>query len=806
MPYPLATPALRPQLYQKNGSLQRLVDSLIAKKSSFNHPYRFCHSCKLDNKDIDCAVSGGGLKRSLVFGFLLLSPLLGMLLVSPLASRGMIAASSLTLPAGFVDELVTGALLSPRAFAFTPDGRILITERGSVSSDDINFASIRVFKNGVLLPQRALTLNVCGDGERGLLGLAVDPAFLSNGYVYIYYTRQAESGPPCAYGTYEQGQPGPRNRVSRFTMIGDAIDPASEAVLIDHLPSDSGIHNAGDLHFGDDGYLYISVGDSNLTSPFPPSTVAISQDLTRLGGKILRILPAAGAPDGYVTTGNPFDTAPNAWKCGPLRNPPGSGSGACREIFAYGFRNPFRFTMSPGASVPFVGDVGGGVWEEIDEVTPGGNYGYPMREGPCPGGVLCIPADGSEPPPEPPQGLTNPIYFYAHQMINSNVDSAVILGDFYTGASFPSEYWGNLFFADYVRGFIRRLVYSQVDLSWRAISPDFATGGTGIIGLRTGADGNLYYLSYSSDQRESELRRIRYAPGVNQKPVAVASVTPLNGALSTVYTFSAAGSYDPDGNLPLVYHWDFGDGTPLQTTSNLTIQHTYSAPGAKTVSLTVTDFSGLDSIPMILKVFPGNTPASAKIVLRNLSAPGRTAGYYAGDTWAFSAENVTDDSPLPADPYRWDVVFHHRTHTHPFLSGLNGQSGQFSIPTLGETDPVVWYEVVLRVTDSQGQVSTITQELHPLTVSVTLSTSPAGGQLWVDGSAFVTPITLRRVVGLQMSVEAPVNQSIYGIPFTFGGWSHGGERAQVIAVPADDRVFQAVYRAPYTLWLSLVAR
>lgn len=746
------------------------------------------------------------MRRRVVPASMIIGVLLGAVLMNLLASRRIVAASTLTLPGGFVDELMVGALLSPRAFAFTPDGRILIAERGSASSDDLNFASIRVVKNGVLLSQRALTLNVCGDGERGLLGLAVDPAFFSNGYVYLYYTRQAESGPPCAYGTYEQGQPGPRNRLSRFTMIGDTIDLASEVVLIDHLPSDSGIHNAGDLHFGSDGYLYISVGDSNLTVPFPPSTVAISQDLTRLGGKILRILPVAGTSDGYVTTGNPFDTAPGAWNCGPLRNLPGSGSGPCREIFAYGFRNPFRFTMSPGENIPFVGDVGGGVWEEIDEITPGGNYGYPMREGPCPGGVLCIPADGSVPPPEPPQGLTNPIYFYAHQALNSNVDSAVIMGDFYTGTSFPPEYWGNLFFADYVRGFIRRLVFDETNLVWRALNPDFATGGSGIIGLKMGADGNLYYLSYPSDQRESELRRIRYAPGGNQKPVAVASVTPLNGVLSTVYTFSGAGSYDPDGNLPLVYRWDFGDGTPLQTTSNPTIQHIYSLPGVKNVTLTVTDLLGLDSIPSTIKVFPGNTPTSARIVLRNLSAPTRTAGYYAGDTWAFSAENVTDDAPLPVDPYRWEVVFHHRTHTHPFLSGLSGPSGQFSIPTLGETDPVVWYEVVLRITDSQGQVSTFAQELHPLTVSVTLATSPAGGQLWVDGSAFITPILLRRVVGLQMSVEAPANQSIYGIPFTFGGWSQGGERAQVIAVPTGDAVFQAVYRAPFTLWLSLVGR
>ena len=99
----------------------------------------------------------------------------------------------------------------------------------------------------------------------------------------------------------------------------------------------------------------------------------------------------------------------------------------------------------------------------------------------------------------------------------------------------------------------------------------------------------------------------------------------------------------------------------------------------------MTDALGLASAPASIKVFPGNSPASAAIVLTNLSAPARPAAYYAGDTWQFNAVNPSDDQPLPANPYAWDVVFHHRTHTHPFLSGLGEVTGQFSIPTIGET-------------------------------------------------------------------------------------------------------------------------
>src|SRR5262245_13608505 len=177
-------------------------------------------------------------------------------LASAIVLRGSVSAAGvtpLTLPAGFVDESAIGGLLAPRAFAFAPDGRTFILERGRATSNDVTFASVRVFKNGTLLPARALTLNICGDGERGLLGIAVDPNFSANGYLYLYYTRQSTSGAACSYNTWTNNAPGPRNRISRFTMTGDSIDPASERILIDHIATDSGIHNAGELHFGADG-------------------------------------------------------------------------------------------------------------------------------------------------------------------------------------------------------------------------------------------------------------------------------------------------------------------------------------------------------------------------------------------------------------------------------------------------------------------------------------------------------------------------------------------------------------------------
>ena len=159
--------------------------------------------------------------------------------------------------------------------------------------------------------------------------------------------------------------------------------------------------------------------------------------------------------------------------------------------------------------------------------------------------------------------------------------------------------------------------------------------------------------------------------------------------------------------------------------------------------------SACSSAPASIKAFPGNSPANATIVLTNLSAPSRPAACYAGDTWQFNAINPSDDQPLPANPYSWDVVFHHRTHTHPFLSGLSGPGGQFSIPTIGESNSQVWYEVVLRLTDAEGQISTISKDLTPATTTLNFNTAPSGGALLLDGSAFITPFSVTRVVGLQ---------------------------------------------------------
>jgi glucose/arabinose dehydrogenase len=698
----------------------------------------------------------------------------------------------LALPTDFVDEVVVGGLLAPRAFVWAPDGRLLIAERGSDTSKDINFGSIRIARpdpsnpGKYILGARAVTFNVCGDGERGFLGLALDPNFDTNGYVYTYYTRQLASSPPCAgnYGS-TAGQPNlwTRNRVSRWTMVGDTISPSSEKVLIDNIPS-GGIHNAGDLQFDAAGNLYISVGDAYI-EPSP------AQDNTSLNGKILRIRPDAAAPNGYTIPGdNPFASAAGARLCGTI--PRQSGSGPCKEIYASGFRNPFRIAVQPGTNQVFAFDVGGGAWEEVDAVVLGGDHGWPAREGPCPSGVNCTPGT--------PSGYVDPIYSYYHDSATGSTDAAVIGGAVYTGDAYPAEYRNNLFFADFARGWVRRLVYNSSSGVWSA--QPFGSGVSGIIGVRTGPDTNLFYLEYSDNGIDptSALHRIRYQSGVNQAPVAALAATPRNGPVPLTVTFSGAGSYDPEGR-PLTCLWDFGGGDTAEAPCSDPQTRTYATRSPRTITLRArddgspTDPTPKTSDPVSITVYPGNAPPQGNIQLDNLTDPGRGTTYYAGDTFRFTAVGLSDDTGVSGLQLRWKVVFHHETHTHPFLDDAgSGASGQFTIPTGGETSPIVWYRVHLTITDSDGQSTEVVRDVTPVTTQLNLASVPTGATLRLDVQTVTTPATLTRVVGIQTSLDAPPLQRIGGDWFGFPRLSGGPPAGQALTVPPGGATYTVRYQ------------
>jgi glucose/arabinose dehydrogenase len=294
-------------------------------------------------------------------------------------------------------------------------------------------------KNGTLLASPFVTLSVDSNGERGLLGVAFDPNFASNHYVYVYHT---VPGSPA------------HNRISRFTANGDVALANSEFVVVDlDNLSNATNHNGGAIHFGPDGKLYAGVGEN--------ANPGNAQSLSNRLGKILRI-----NSDGTIPSDNPAS----------FPGITGSTSGANRAIWAVGLRNPFTFAFQPGTTRLFINDVGQSTWEEINDGIARSNYGWPAAEGPAR-------------PPNP--NFRDPIFYYGHGS-SSTTGCAIVGGTFYNPAvlQFPSSFVGKYFFADLCSGWIRVLNPSNNTAS------DFASGISSPVDLHVGADGALYYLTH----------------------------------------------------------------------------------------------------------------------------------------------------------------------------------------------------------------------------------------------------------------------------------------------------------------------
>lgn len=340
-----------------------------------------------------------------------------------------VPGAAATLPSGFVEARITDGLTNATAMAMAPDGRIFVCEQEG---------RLRVIKGGALLPTPFFTVAVDSTGERGLLGVAFDPAFETSQHVYVYYTVAAS---PV------------HNRVSRFTANGDVAVLGSEVVILE-LENLSGAtnHNGGALHFGPDGKLYVAVGEN--------ANGANAQSLSNRLGKILRI-----NPDGTIPPDNPFFA---------------QASGANRAIWALGLRNPFTFAFQRGTGRMFVNDVGASTWEEINDGKAGANYGWPASEGP--------------PGPTPNPAFTYPLFSYGHGS-SGTTGCAIAGGAFYDGsATFPAEYLGKYFFADLCSGWIRRFDPGT------GTATAFATGISSPVDLLVSQGGDLYYLARGSGE------------------------------------------------------------------------------------------------------------------------------------------------------------------------------------------------------------------------------------------------------------------------------------------------------------------
>jgi glucose/arabinose dehydrogenase/outer membrane protein assembly factor BamB len=671
------------------------------------------------------------------------------------SAAALVAASAeAAVPSDFQDTLIV-ALGQPTALAFTPDGRLLISRQGG---------TLRVYQGGTLLATPALTLaNVCSNSERGLLGVAVDPDFAGTGFVYLYYTVN-KSG-TCW------------NRVSRFVLpAGSVIDPASEVVLLDNIRSTAGNHNAGDLSFGKDGYLYVSVGDGGCDYAGDSGCAGANdaaRDVNTLLGKILRV-----TRDGGVPSDNPWLGEGTA----SCRTSDAPASTKCQETFAWGLRNPFRFAMDPGALGVrfFINDVGQGSWEEIDLGEKGADYGWNCREG-----AHANPSAGPKCSPAPP-GMVDPLFEYPH----SGGCGSITGGAFLPTGFWPSGFDGSYFYSDYNCGTIFRLVSSGGTYS----SSSFATGlgSSSAVHLLFGPYGGglgLYYTNYAGG---GEVRVVHYTGSANRSPQAQVSADPLSGAPPLLVTFDATGSSDPDGD-PLTYLWSFGDGSPEVETVTVTTTHTYLAGGAYTASLRAKDPSGALSDPVAAVINVANTPPAPTIL-----APGSGDTFRVGQPVTLvGGASDAEDGALPDGQLTWNVLLHHDAHTHPFLTDVVGNNVPFVAPTPEDLAAcqTSFLEIRLTATDSAGAQATVAQDFNPHKVAVILETSPSGLTLEVNGAPFVAPVTLTSWESYDLSVNAP-DQSKGGAPYTFLFWSDGGARAHTFNTPPVPVTLGAAFSAP----------
>ena len=693
-----------------------------------------------------------------------------------------------TVPSGFSDTKVTDSFF-PTALDFTPEGRMLVASKtGQLYIYD---------QSGDKLANPALNLGpeVCGNSERGLLGVAVDPRFGTTGhdFVYLYYTKKTSDTCPTKDPTSNKN---PVNRVSRFAMDGNTVDKSREEVLIDNIPSPNGNHNGGDLHFGNDGDLYVSVGDGGCD--YAEKTRCqyendASRDKNVLLGKLLRI-----EPDGSIPESNPY-TGPGSARCN-VNGRTAVGSN-CQETYASGFRNPFRFAIDDpdpgGAARIFANDVGGQRWEEIDSVRAGADYGWNTCEGSADnpykaGSTNC---EGG--------GLTGPLHQYNHNTGCESVTAGAFVPD---DTNWPDRYRDVYLFGDFVCG----KMFSLTPKDGGGFEKETFVRGLGsrsAVAMNFGPYKNGQALYYATFEDGGMIRRIAFTNG----PTAEVETLGNNygdadpNASGLQIGFNASKSKAPSGGEIVEYVWDFGDGGLKETTIGPTTEHTYDQRGRYTATVTVRDGAGNVSDPAKVDVFPGEAPPDPTITSPADESEFTVAGT---DENGDDVKNMTlrgsVSDPDGADTIRelrWEVLrYHDEGHSHPWQSSPLGEvTPEFSFPGpapegLYSTEPGANYlRVELTATDSVGLVSKEVIELRPKTTDLTFGTEPAGLRLNVSGKSLTTPRTVTSWEGHEFNISAP-RQRRDGHTYVFRSWSDGGGAEHAVKTPEQPTDYTATFR------------
>ena len=400
----------------------------------------------------------------------------------------------------------------------------------------------------------------------------------------------------------------------------------------------------------------------------------------------------------------------------------------------------------------------------------GANFGWPTTEGPT-----------TDP------RFKAPLFAYGHGS-TASTGCAIAGGAFYNPAAqqFPSAYVGKYFFADACSGWIRVL-----DPATKT-SQAFLSGGLGLIDVKVGPDGSLYYLSRLNEVRNPGIvHKISFSgkPAIAQQPADI-TVTPGQSA-----TFTVAAS----GAAPLTYRWQRGgvDIAGARSASYILTAATLADNGAQ-FRVVVGNAAGTTTSAAATLTVTSNLPPSGTIL-----SPTLGHHYNAGNTITITGSAVDpEDGTLPASAFVWEVMFHHNTHTHlgpPIGPGPTGnnRSGTFVIPNTGETSTDVFYRIHLTVRDSSGRTSESFVDVLPHTTTLTFATTPtaaAGGlQILLDGQPHVTPYSEGSVVGMKRTLDLVSPQLIGAVTYTFAAWSDGGVSSHRINTPSAPTTYTAAF-------------
>jgi glucose/arabinose dehydrogenase len=333
-------------------------------------------------------------------------------------------------------SVITSGLSAPMQFVHAGDGskRIFIVQKaGSIRVYDSTFNFLSVF---------GTVSNVSTNGERGLLSMAFHPNYATNGFVYVYYTNTAGNLELARYHV-NSGSP-------------NTLDAASKVIVLTIPHPTNSNHNGGELHFGIDGYLYLSTGDGGGAGDVPNN----AQNTAVLLGKILRLAvnTSATAPYYSVPAGNPFSN----------------------EVYAYGLRNPYRWSFDKATQDMWIGDVGQDSWEEINfraaAATSGANYGWRCYEGNATYNS---------------SGCTGTNYIFpVHAYATQNPAASITGGVVYRGSTYPALQ-GCYLSADFYSGVFYKIVPngSGWDITTQTLSP------TGIVDFGETESGEVYVVS-----------------------------------------------------------------------------------------------------------------------------------------------------------------------------------------------------------------------------------------------------------------------------------------------------------------------